>query len=415
MGAFLICITLLVLSLSGYILWPSRYNVIQHLGVGGSFVSIVVPALILNVQDEYPHGIVALYIKILVVGTIFFLIGSISGFIAGRGIKTNFSFDVMDPMVYEEKAISLTKYMMFVGIIGMVISYAVMGFIPMFAEDPISAKLFRGEYQAPYIRVAVLYRASFYILATIMPITCIIWYKYRSGVFFFAIIAALVLMAMSLTRSGAFMGVVIAFAIVMSFKSRIHFAILMVMLICVFVLSSFFYYIVGVRDFTGDKNVWEIITAGTPDIPDHLDFLVHFDESPVWTYGRTIYGGLIPGHYKWNPAVYTLVMVNPGKDINDIGSGGLRLPLPLWGYVSFSWVGVILFSLLTGFFGGVFLRVLKDMFNKFESILIRTIAIVAFGTVCGVIINFAQLSMYNLPPAFVSLFYLYRFKWDHPA
>ena len=93
------------------------------------------------------------------------------------------------------------------------------------------------------------------------------------------IVFALILMALSLARSGAFMGVVIAFAIVMSFQSKKHFAILMTLLILIFVLSSFFYYLVGIRSYTGEKSLWEIITAGTPDITDHLDFLGYYERS----------------------------------------------------------------------------------------------------------------------------------------
>jgi oligosaccharide repeat unit polymerase len=366
--------------------------------------------MILNVYDVYPQNIVDLYIQILVVGTIAYVLGMFLGYIKGGGIKTNFSYDVMDSEKYEQRVIKITKTLLICGIVGLVVSYLVMGFIPLFAEDPISAKLFRGQYQAPYARVASLYRASFYIVSTIMPIACIIWYRHRSKFFLFAIVTVLVLMAMSLARSGAFMGIVIAFAIVMSFKSRWHFAIMMVLVVGVFVLSSFFYYIVGVRTFSDDVNVWKIITAGTPDITDHLDFLGRFEENPVWTYGRTMYGGLIPGHYKWNPAVYTLTMVNPGTDINEIGSGGLRLPLPMWGYVSFGWIGVISFSFLTGIIGGAFVKMLQELFHRFDSIVIRTIGFIALGTVVGIFQSFTQMSIYFLPPAFVCLFYLYRIK-----
>jgi hypothetical protein len=400
----------LILGLGGYILWPSRLNILPHLAVGGSFVSIVVPALILNVQDAYPADIVTFYTTIITIGAIAYVIGNVYGFIHGRGLRTSFSFDVMDAESYEIRAIKLTKNLMTIGVVGLVLSYMVMGFVPMFAENPIAAKLFRGPYQAPYSRVSIVYRASFYIVATIMPIACIIWYRYKSRQFLFLILAVLVLMAVSLQRSGAFMGIVLAFAIVMSIKSKTHFIILMVILITVFVFSAFFYYLIGINSYRDDLNVWQIISAGTPDISDHLDFLAHFDQNPVWTYGRTIYGGLIPGHYQWNPAVYTLTMVNPGADINEIGSGGLRLPLPVWGYVAFGYPGAILFSLLTGVLGGFFLRILKDIFIRFDSIVIRTIGIVAFGTVVSILVNFTQLNMFLLPPAFVCLFYLYRFK-----
>ena len=136
---------------------------VQHLSVGGSFVSIVVPAFILHVQDEYPPEIVDLYVQILLLGLLALLPGLIIGFILGKGRTSNFSFDIMGSTAYELRVINLTKTLLVIGIGGLVISYAVMGFVPLFAADPISAKLFRGPYQAPYLRVAVLYRASFFI------------------------------------------------------------------------------------------------------------------------------------------------------------------------------------------------------------------------------------------------------------
>jgi hypothetical protein len=220
---------------------------------------------------------------------------------------------------------------------------------------------------------------------------------------------AVTLMIMSLQRSGAFSGIVFAFVVVMSFKSRLHFAILMLILVLTFVMSSFFYYIVGVRTFDEDRDVWVVIGESSPEIKDQLDFLTFFEANPVYTYGRTMLGGFVPGHYKWNPAVYTLVMINPDKDINDIESGGLRLALPMWGYVSFSWPGVILFSLLTGFFSGMFLGIIKRIFEQFDSIVIRIAALT--GNVFGLLTNFTLLSFYNIPTAVVGLIFLYRFRW----
>ena len=411
MDSLIIGVSLLIFALAGYLLWPSRYNVVQHLGVGGSFVAIVVPAFILQVQDQYPQEIVDLYVQILLVGVLALLPGLILGFMMGKGRTTNFSFDIMASPDYELRVISLTKTLLTIGIAGLVISYAVMGFIPLFAADPISAKLFRGPYQAPYLRVAVLYRASFFILSTIIPIAFIIWYKTKKPFFLFSVIAVVVLMAMSLARSGAFSGIILALAIIMSFKSRFTFAVLMLMLIGIFIGSAFFYYIIGVRTFDANVNIWRVLNAGTPDIEDQLNFMIRFQESPVWTYGRTIYGGLIPGHYQWNPSVYTLNIVAPGIDINEVGSGGLRLPLPMWGYVSFKWIGVVLFSFVTGLMGGFFLQLLKNWIQKFDSIILRATAVVIFVTVFGNLVNFATFNMYFIPPIVVMLFYMYRFKW----
>lgn len=411
MDNFLIFISLILFTFSGYVVWPSRYNVITHGYVAGGFISIVVPSLILDVPDKYPQNIVDLYTKVLVVGTLAFMPGLIAGFAFGRRITTNFSFDIMNTTGYEKRVIRITKTLMIVGVIGLTLSYLGMGFMPMFASEPIAAKLFRGQYQEPYLRVAILFRISFFLISTIMPIACIIWFKIRSKLFLFLIAAGVFLMIASLQRAGAFSGIVFAFIVIMSFKSRLKFAFLMVILVGVFTASSFFYYIVGVKTFKGDENIWEVIGASSPDIDDQLQFMVKFDQNPIWTYGQTMYGGLIPGHYKWNPSVYTLSIIASGRDVNDVGSGGLRLPLPLWGYVSFQWIGVILFSLLTGFFNGIFLGMLKSWIIKYESLIVRSTAIIAFAAVTAPFIGFTLLNMFFIPPALIMLFYLYRISW----
>jgi len=411
LDSFLIFVALLIFTFAGYIVWPSRYNVIAHGSVAGGFISIFVPVVVLSVQDNYPQSIVDLYIKVLWVGLVFFLPAMIGGFVLGRQLPTQFSFDVMDMEEYEDRVTKITKFFLIIGIVGLILSYAGMGFMPVFAEEPIAAKLFRGQYQEPYLRVAILFRTSFFIVSTIVPIACIIWYKYRSRFFLFLIMAGVFLMVSSLQRSGAFSGIVFAFIVIMSFKSRLHFIILMIILVGVFISSSFFYYIVGVRSFEGGENIWQVIGASSPDIDDQLQFMVKFDENPIWTYGRTIYGGLIPGHYKWNPSVYSLSIIAPGRDVNEVASGGLRLPLPLWGYVSFQWMGVILFSALTGVLNGIFIGILKSWIIKYKSILIRATAIIAFAAVAGPIVGFTLLNMYSIPPAIIMLFYLYRISW----
>ncbi|MCD0486956.1 hypothetical protein LPB86_01865 [Pedobacter sp. MC2016-14] len=412
MDNFLIFSSLIVFTFCGYMVWPSRLNVVSHLTAGGSFISIFVPSIVVDVSRFYPKPVVDLYVNVLVVGMLSFLPLFILGFRAGRGYYTRFSFELMNEEQYEQRAIKITKYLMIGGVAGLIISYIGMGFIPVFAQDPISAKLFRGAYQEPYRRVAILFRSSFFILATIMPIACIIWYKYRYTFFLYLTVIAFSLMIMSLVRSSAFGGVALAVTIVMATKSRRHFALLMIGIVGMFICSAFFYHIVGARTLSGKEDFWQVVAASSPDIDDQLQFLVKFRDHPVYTYGKTIYGGLIPGHYKWNPSVYTLNVTAPTEDINNVSSGGIRLPLPLWGYVSFQWVGVVLFSGITAFLSGFSLRILKNWFEKFPSLLTRTICVVIFGTLFGFLVGFTSLNMYNIPPLLISLLYIYRFKWN---
>jgi hypothetical protein len=110
LDSFLIFLSLTLFTFSGYVVWPSRYNVITHGYVAGGFISIFVPAIILDVPSKYPQSIVDLYAKVLVLGIIFFLPGLIAGFIAGRRILTRFSFDIMDAAEYEKRAINIYDY-----------------------------------------------------------------------------------------------------------------------------------------------------------------------------------------------------------------------------------------------------------------------------------------------------------------
>jgi hypothetical protein len=94
------------------------------------------------------------------------------------------------------------------------------------------------------------------------------------------------------------------------------------------------------------------IAASTPDVRDHLGFLRGFEKHPEPTYGRTLLAGLTLGTGQWDPSTYALHTLTGFRDFSDFASGGLRLPAPLWGYASFGWAGVAMFSALSGLFAG---------------------------------------------------------------
>ncbi|MFD1256133.1 O-antigen polymerase [Mucilaginibacter terrae] len=414
MTSLIIFLSLAIFMSAGYVVWPSRYNVITHLSIGGNFIATFVPAIILNVQDRYSSPAVELYKNILLTGAISFVVGLILGF-SRRSWKTKFTFDLFPDNLYQNHVLKITKILLIISIILLSLSYLGMGFVPAFAADPLLAKFFRGPYQAPYMRVAVLFRSSFYILSTIIPIAAIAWYQTKSKFFLLAILTAVFLMALSLSRSPAFSGLVLAFATVMSFKGKFHFRVLLLAIVGIYVFSSIFYYLIGAREldysrFNTKHPYWEIIASGSSDIDDQLQFVEKFIQKPTWTYGRTMVGGLIPGHYEWNPSVYTLNVLASGEDLNEIISGGLRLPVALWGYVSFGWVGVVIFSLISGFLYGYFLKYVKTKLLANNSLLTKIVLIVIFNVVFSNFYYFYILSLYIIPPSIVMLLYMYRFK-----
>jgi hypothetical protein len=353
----------------------------------------------------------------MLIGSLCFVGGLYAGFLIKPVRLSNFSFIFLDTEIYKKRIIKITRVFMIGGIIGLCCAYLLMGFVPAFAAEPVAAKFFRGVYQVPFY-VSIVYYSSFFILTIITPIALIIWYTNKSkNLFLIWSITAVVLMIVSLSRGPAFGGVVLAVAIIMSFKNKRTFWLLVIFLISIYFLSSIFYFVIGVRDFENtttnfkdDHLFWRVVSGGTADIQDQLNFLDAFNKNPIWTYGRTIIGGLVPSHYEWNPAVYTLSIVNPGEDVTTIISGGLRLQAPMWGYVSFQWIGVVVFCFLSGFIKGLLLKFTKYWIYKSQSILIATVIIVINISVFTQLSEFFTLSIYTLPPAIVLFFYAFRVK-----
>jgi hypothetical protein len=95
---------------------------------------------------------------------------------------------------------------------------------------------------------------------------------------------------------------------------------------------------------------------------DHLNFLERWMQCPVYTAGRTLVGGLVPGNIEWKPFVWSVTTVNPGNDMVAVTSGGFRRTCPVWSYFSFGWpriVGVCGMSgRLTGILAGIEKRLL---------------------------------------------------------
>jgi hypothetical protein len=54
----------------------------------------------------------------------------------------------------------------------------------------------------------------------------------------------------------------------------------------------------------------------------------------------------------WDPADYALRIRTGLSDVGELASGGLRLPAPFWGYVSFGYAGAIVWSWVAGVFIG---------------------------------------------------------------
>lgn len=346
-----------ILYLGVYIAWPSRWNIVGHLNLGMFIVSQFIPVVFLNQLRSLDTASVKDVTTILAQGSIAYLFGILL-FRSYKKLPVNLHTwrRFLEPDDTWERAVQTrTTFFSLVGIGLLVLSMMGMGFVPLLSEDPISAKFMRGDYHDPYITWAVPYRLGIALLSIVIPLVlAIVIWRRRFGLLPVALVS-LVLMVLTYQRSPALTGIVLIVVIWLVKKNHFNFALVAVSLAYIAgTLSSY----LAARIFTptaisstagSAQGVVEQIVATAPDVSDTITF---YSQWVAWdrplTLGRTYFGGLIPGNYEWNPGVWTLTLGNPSVDLSTILSGGMRLPLPLWGMVSFGTAGVFGLSFAAG-------------------------------------------------------------------
>lgn len=413
MLALIAVVALSLQILAPYLVWPSRWNIPTHIAAGLCMTAYIIPGLMTNLWDQYPKETVNFFILINCIGAV----ALCAGILIGGNITVPGRSKYTDLLTSWNSASSarLTRRVVLVTIIcviGIYLAYYIMGFIPMFADDPFSAKQFKGEYRDAYYRAAYLFRFSFSVLAAIMPLVLLVaWirrvnYLYLlAGIAFFAILISLARSAMA-TGLLFFLGIVAA-------RYRGGMRLYIPLVLVIFPFGSIFYYVLGqvlgveqlTTGYVGD-TFSDFVAAGTPDILDQLGWLHGFMKGDYFSWGRTIYGGLIPGNYMWNPAVWTLTFDNVGADISEVVSGGLRLTPAEWGYANFSWFGLIIIPFFSGLLNGAILRKLRDNIMKMN-ILQASAALLLYSTLGQQIVQFYFLSIHAIPAIAAALFFWY--------
>ncbi|MEZ2334975.1 O-antigen polymerase [Mucilaginibacter sp. RCC_168] len=418
---FAIGISLSVFLVGTYLIWFSKKNIFNHSVLGLCFVAYLVPAFVIKYDDYSTPDVIRLYVIINLLGCFTYL----SGMLLGYRIKTLIAVNTLlqfrflstvhdnEHGIQKIRKVSSIIYVAALG--GIIISYILMGFVPLFAANPFMAKFFKGEYQAPYERVAFLYRTARQLLEFLMPLRILelfINFNLKSVIL---VLSGILLIAVSLNRGPILSGFLVAISIFVALKKNNGpFWIYLIIVFSSYILGSGVYYLLGLAfpdSFFGDAaNVgfFEAVAMGAPDITDQLSFLSAFlDSGSHYSYGLTFFGGLIPFNFPWNPSVYTLTILNSSNDISEVASGGLRLPVSLWGYISFGWIGVALVPFFSGVFTGYIVKKVKRIINTLranESGYVSFFLIqFVFSNIAVVFTNFYFLSIYSLP-AFV-LFY----------
>lgn len=408
----LIAVTLTLISLSSYLVWLNRWNVPAHMSLGFSITAYIIPGIFTDIITHYPQQVISIYELILLLGASANITGVILGFYFPiiKGVTVLHQVLSKPRQELLKKLYKTVFHITLTSILVIILCYAVMGFIPFFADNPFMAKFFRGEYRERYLRVAPIYRFFMFLLYSLVPITAAIWIETKKIKYAYLSIGAILVIFLSLTRAPAFSGLLLIIGLLAS-RKLLTSILFIVFTGIIYPLGSSFYLILssllGFTNFSGlinQTDIFSIIASGAPDIEDQLNFLSSFLANGDFTYGLTFIGGLIPFNFKWNPGVWTLSVLNQNADVTEIASGGLRLPVPLWGYTSFGWFGVVLVPFISGFFSGNIVRFAKKYVERPKSLLHAVLALSVCSNYSSIFSGFYTLSIYSLPGLFLILY-----------
>jgi hypothetical protein len=404
--------------LAPYLVWRSRWNVPTHLAAGFCMTAYIIPGLLTDVWLIVPDTTIMLFTQINVVGAIFVCAGTILGGYVGQRVAMPYPATPFYMDTASTQLIGRVLIVVGLAVIGIYIAYWIMGFIPMFADDPFAAKQFKGQYRDPYYKVAYLFRFCFSVIAAAIPLILMLAWEKRSPILLMIAGLAFFAILISLARGATATGMLI-FLGVLAARNRRGLRWFIPLVLIIFPFGSTFYYMLGqllnvsaLTSINTGTSLSEFISAGAPDIADQLNWLYGFARGEYFTYGRTIYGGLIPGNYEWNPSVWTISYFDIGADISEAVTGGLRLTTAEWGYANFGWIGVVAISGLSGFFHGYMLVQLKRLQPRLTTIQM-TAALLLYTTLGMQIVQFYFLSIHNLP-AIAAAIYFWGAKFSSP-
>ncbi|HEY9344007.1 MAG TPA: hypothetical protein VIQ53_01795, partial [Inquilinus sp.] len=149
-------------------------------------------------------------------------------------------------------------------------------------------------------------------------------------------------------------------------------------------INQVFLYAVGLSNHVG----LDAIIKGLSDVHDIWWFMDAFHKAgPPPTMGMTVFGGLVPYDFPYNPGNYTKWMI--GADLNT-GSGGFRLPMSVWGYDAFGYPGLVLWSAVEGFTVVVQALLFRLLAEKGGSRYVLAINIITYKVVFTICSNLLQ-------------------------
>ena len=409
-------LVLSILQLATYLIWFDRKNIFNHYFIGFSIIGFIIPSFVFELENFADREIINLYFNINLFGTIFYLIGIFLGskikqiIIIDSVMKFSLPLEAFKKSGFKSTFQKLIKFIFLASLAIMILCFLYMGFVPLLAENPYMAKQFKGIYQVKYRHVAFFYRTAKQYVELLMPFLIFSLYTRKRLFDLLLIITTLILIFMTMNRGSMFTGILLSLSIIITLKgNKKVFATYISALIVIFAIGSSLWAILAFlfpnspfSSWTDGQTIAESIAYGAPDIPDQITLLDAFvNQHNQYTYGLTFIGGLIPFNFPYNPSAWSLRILNDTNDISEIASGGLRIPVTMWGYFSFGWFGVGIIPFISGFLTGYIIKKIKKIINTLSANLdgysTFYFVVIIYLNIGVIFTEFYKLSIYYFP------------------
>jgi len=358
-----ICFSWLILSCGQVMFWWRRDNIFGYLQAGFFFATIAIPVLATSVLDDFDPAIVNLYADIMVVGAVAFVVGlSCGAFVGHRWRLPRLSLvrnlDVV-PSVLVKRARQAS-----LGALGILaLSFVLLGYLPILAADRVSAKYGIGVYAAGYARGSLVVHVGLIVASTVLPVALALYLRHRrpvdlilAGALFLGLIA-------TLSRGRALLGPIVLL-IALAIERRWRPWRIVVVVSFAFISGTLFNEIV-LRTSPPGTTLGTRFVASAPDLVDHVAFLRGYEGAGGDQVGlKPVLASLSLTKGEFNPPEYALRIRTGIPDVTGFASGGLRLPAPIWGYASYGYPGLIVWSVLSGIVIGCGTVMMRRLLSK---------------------------------------------------
>ncbi len=387
-------ICLFILICGQILFWRRRDNVLGYVQ-GGLFLStFLLPLMGTGVVDLFTEDVVRLYANVLLVGAIAYFAGLCCGAPFGNRRSPIPPITFIQPLVDGEvfKLILVrARVLSIVGLVSLAVAYAILGYVPILAADRVAAKYGVGPYAAAFARGAIPYNFALAVASSALPVMLALLFKRRRLLDLCLASGLLLGLTMSLSRTLAFSGVLL-FVVALAFERRIKPLLIVALVSVAFIAGALVNEVFFPAPGSGLDTLASRVAASAPDVPEQLGFLRGFELKGEVRRGWAIIGGLAFGKGSLDPAAYTIRTITGFDDVEGFASGGLRLPAPIWGYVSYGLLGAGIWSFISGFFTGWGTTRLKNLLTSVKDTpgasLNLTLAAIFYAGTFGVVSTF---------------------------